>query len=303
MKNFLFMAVASGKATSDAAKIKRYVGVATVQVKAVNPTKAQIKDIMGYEPKEEPVYFGVQEQDGKKVPFGRITFILETVPEKCNGIDATVMLSYYVRNQYRKGSNSGKYQVIDQYGRTAWGEETVVKAKGQIMYANGPANVTTDYRPAFVGEEGLTEFIKVFLNIPNPANYVNGTWIMKAPEDAKDSECRLDHVADYFKGNVSEIKECIALQPDNQVKVLFGIRTADDGRQYQEVYAGKILRANTTSYDKLKANVEENQERLTNSYYEVEDIHEYNVNASDLTSAPEGSADPFANAATEQTPW
>ena len=151
-KNVLFMALAKGQVSTEAAEIKRYIGIAPCYVIGVNPTKAEIKELMGYEPKEEPVYTGVQEIDGKQINFARITFVIKTDAEKC-GIELTQMMSFFIRNQYRKGSQSGKYQVIDEFARTAWATEDVIKAKGKIYYKDGSmeANITQNYRPLFVG--------------------------------------------------------------------------------------------------------------------------------------------------------
>ena len=116
------MAVAKGTKSAEAAEIKRFIGIAPCYVVAVNPNKDQIKSLMGYEPKEEPVYTGVQDVDGKQINFARITFVIKTDVEKC-GIETTQMMTFFIRNQYRKGSQSGKYQVIDEYGRTAWADD------------------------------------------------------------------------------------------------------------------------------------------------------------------------------------
>lgn len=303
IKNFLFMALAKGQVSTEAAEIKRYVGIAPCKVLCVNPTKEQIKDLMGYEPKEAPVYTGTQEVDGKKVPFARITFIIKTDAEKC-GIETTQMMSFFIRNQYRKGSQSGKYQVIDEFGRTAWATEEVIKAKGKIMYKDGTmeANVTQNYRPAFVGEEELTNFIKAYLNIPNVMEYINGTWVMKSGDAVNDALCRLDEITDYFNGNFKEIKDAIALQPNNKIKVLFGIRTADDGKEYQDVYTRTVLRNSSTNLTALQKEIEDskNSGGLTNRYYEFCELKEYKPTPTDFSNAASTEGDPFANAA---TPW
>ena len=305
-KNILMMAVAKGAVSTEAAEIKRYVGIAPCYVVGVNPTKAQIKELMGFEPKEEPVYTGVQDVDGKQINFARITFVIKTDVEKC-GIETTQMMTFFIRNQYRNGSQSGKYQVIDEYGRTAWTTEDVIKAKGKIYYKDGSmeANVTQNYRPVFVGEEELTNFIKAYLNIPNVMDYINGSWVMKTGDALKDSECRLDEISNYFKGNFKEIKDAIALQPTNKVKVLFGIRTTDDGKEYQDVYTRTVLRNSSTNIAGLQKEIEDskNSGGLTNRTYEFCELKEYKVEATDMSAAPVND-DPFANAASSgDTPW
>ena len=301
MSNTLFMAFAKGQESKEASEIKRYIGFAPVKILAVNPNKAQIKELMGYEPTEEPVYTGTQEVDGAKVPYARIDFIVRTVAEQANGIEITNRLTFFLRNQYRKGSQSGKYQVIDEFGRTAWANEDVIKAKAKIMYKDGTmeANVTQNYRPAYVGEEELTVFIKRYLNIPEVMEYVNGTWVMKANTD--DSLCRLDEITKYFKGDFSEIKDAIALQPNNKVKVLFGVRTTDDGKEYQDLYT-TVLRNNSNNYTAIQKEIEERKANggLSNRYYEFCELKEYEVTPTNVSEKK--ADDPFASADVE-TPW
>lgn len=303
------MAFSRGQVSSEPTEIKRYVGVAPVKVLAVNPSKAQIKELMGYEPAEEPVYVGTQEVDGKQVNYARIDFVVRTVAEDCNGIETTQRMTFFIRNQYRKGSQSGKYQVIDEYGRTAWATEEVIKAKGKIYYKDGAmeANITTNYRPCYVGEEELTNFIKNYLNIPNPANYVNGVWVMKSGDELNDCLCRLDEVTNYFKGNFKEIKDAIALQPTNKVKVLFGIRMDNNGREQQDIYTRTVLRNSSTNLTALQKEIEDSKNNggLQNRTYEFTELKEYKVTPTDFNSTASTSEDPFASAAVsdEATPW
>lgn len=301
------MAVARGQVSNEPTAISRFIGIAPCYVVAVNPNRDQIKSLMGYEPKEEPAYTGVQDIDGKQVNFARITFVIKTDAEKC-GIETTQMMSFFIRNQYRKGSQSGKYQVIDEFGRTAWATEDVIKAKGKIYYKDGAmeANVTQNYRPIYVGEEELTNFIKAYLNIPNAMDYVNGSWIMKTGDALKDCECRLDEIANYFKGNFKEIKDAVALQPNNKVKVLFGIRTTDDGKEYQDVYTRTVLRNSSTNITALQKEIEDskNSGGLANRTYEFCELKEYKVTPTEFNNDAPASDDPFANAAQAgDTPW
>lgn len=306
IKNILMMAFAKGQVSTEAAEIKRYIGVAPCKILCVNPTKAQIKELMGYEPQEEPKYVGTQEVDGKKISYARVCFVIKTDAEKC-GIDTTQMMSFFIRNRYVKGSQSGKYQVVDEFGRTAWATEDVIKAKGKIMYKDGTmeANITQNYRPLYEGEEDLTNFIKAYLNIPNVMDYVNGTWVMKPADALQDALCRLDEVANYFNGDFKEIKDAVALQPNNKVKVLFGIRNTDDGKEYQDIYTRLVLRNSSNNINAFQKEIEErkNSGALNNRVYEFCDLKEYKVVATDFNANTPSNDDPFANAANVGTPW
>ena len=307
-KNVLMMAVSKGNVSTEAVEIKKYVGIGAVTVIGVNPTKAEIKELMGYEPKEEPTYVGTSEIDGKQVNFARIDFIVKTDAEK-TGIEYVGRMTYFIRNQYRKGSQSGKYMVIDDYNNTAWGTEEDIKAGNQIMYSNGPAKIIGKYRPAYVGEYELMNFIRQFLCIgsareTNGYDYINGSWVEKKGDELKDCECSFtsEEIQQMFKGNFSCVKDAIALQPTNKVKVLFGIRT-NEGKEFQDIYTSYVLRNSASSYSKLQEKIEESKAAggLSDRIYDYfEDLKEYKVEATDLAEAP-AAADPFAAAA--QTPW
>ena len=295
MSNKVFMAFARGSESTEGSVIKKYVGVAPVYVVGVNPTKAELEKIYNTQLENEPEYLGEVEvgEDKRKVQNVRIDFIIKTDPEKCNGIELTSKLALFVRNEYRFNKDKSKVQIIDKYGRTAWVTVEQAKAHEIPMYKNGPANIDKDYRPAYVGEEELTNFIKTYLNIPNVMKYVNNTWVMN--DNPEDSEARLENIAEYFKGNFKELKEVIALQPNNKVKLLFGVRNTDDNKQYQAVYNQMFLRNSTTDYSKLDADL---QERKNNGAYPtteffVGELKEYTVEPTNFNTAP--SEDPICS--------
>lgn len=234
-KSVLFMAIAKG---SDIQKIDRtnYTGIGVCEILAVNPTKVQIQEFMGYTPEEEPSYVNTIEDNGKTVQQARVSFVIRTIPEENNGISITRMLTFFLRNQYRQGSNTGKYQVMDNYGRTAWATKETIEAKETIMYSNGPANISKPYYPIYIGEEALTVFVRNFVNIPGTVKYVNGERKNKNDEELKACECKLEHIKDYFNGDFSEIKDVLSLRPNGKVKILFGIRTTESGER-QDVYS------------------------------------------------------------------
>ena len=109
-----------------------------------------------------------------------------------------------------------------------------------------------------------------------------------------------------LKGNFSCIKSAIALQPTNKIKVLFGVRTADDGREYQDIYTNTVLRNNSNSVAKLQSEIEEakNNGGLSNRTYEFCDLKEYVVEATNFNEAP-AAPDPFTpnENPTGPTPW
>ena len=294
------MAIAKGKESTEATGYKRYIGVGAAFVKAVNPNKKEMEALYGREQENEPEYVGTVERDGKDIPNVRISFITNPDPDKY-GEGILIPHTYFLRREYRYNSDKTKVQVIDKYGRTAW--VTIEQAKNHEipMYSNGPANLDKDYRPAFVGEEELTQFLINYLNIPNVMKYdrANNKWYLV--DNPQDSECRLDEIEKYFKGDFTELRSAIALQPTNKVKILYGVRTSDDNKQYQTTYTRMTLKNSVTDYSKLDADVMEMKSRSTSASvaqteYRVDDFQEYKVEATHITestAATESSDLPF----------
>lgn len=309
-KNFLFMAFGKSQAAAGSSEIKRYIGKGVVKILCMNPTKEQFKEYMGYEPSDGVVtYTGIKDN----VNWAKVMFIVKTVPEKSNGIEFTTTISYFIRNQYVKGSQSGKYRVIDNYGNTAWGTEEEVRAKKQIMYANGPANIIGDYNPLYAGQAAIVRFLQEYLVIGSPKDnqsgyeYINGTYVPMTEDKLKDCECYLtpQEMQSMFKGDFSAVKNGIELQPTNEIRVLFGITTNNEGKEFQDVYT-RPLRLKSEKWDIHQKEIEEAKNRggLLNRIYEFCELKEYKVSATDFSNTSTVE-DPFASAAesNEATPW
>lgn len=275
----LFMAFSKGAESKEAVGIKRYKGVAPCFIKAVNPNKAEFETLFNAGLDEEPNYIGSVDVDGTEVPNVRLSFVLQPDADKVGFEVGPQLMALFIQKRPRYNRDQTKVQVIDKYGRTAW--VTIEQAKNHEIpvYSNGPANLDKDYRPAYVGEAELTDLLKVYLNIPNAMKYVNGSWV--PADNLQDCEARLENIDKLFKGDFSEITEAIALQPLNKVKVLFGVRTTDDNKQYQAFYTQMFLRNNVSDYSKLDKDVQER--KLAGAYptteFEVCDFQEYNVEA------------------------
>lgn len=297
------MAVAKGKESTDR-EFKRFIGVAPCFVKGVNPNKAQMEALYGPQEKD-PEYVGEVEVDdnGTKIKVPNVRINLLTLPDaEVTGVEVKpIGVPLFIQKRVRYNRDKTKVQVIDKYGRTAW--VTIEQAKNHEipMYSNGPANLDKDYRPCYVGEEKLTNFIINYLNIPSVMKYNNTEKKWYMVEHPEDSECRLDHIEDYFKGNFSELNEVLSLQPNNKVKVLFGIRTDNEGRQYQTAYTDMFLKNSVSDYSKLDADVQErkNAGAYSNTEFECVPFHEYVVKSTTIADIP--SVDPFS--AGSLNPW
>ena len=308
-KNFSFMAFGKAQVSKEATEIKRYTGVGSVFVVGVNPSKAELEKLYDRELDKDPEY--LTEKDG--VTSARIDFIIKTDPTaKCsNGIELLTKFSMFIRNEYRFNKDKTKVQVIDKYGRTAWVTKEQAKAHEIPVYKNGPANIDKDYRPAYVGEEDITNFLKLFLGISNVEKWVKNEAtgrreVVGLVDNPQDCECRLENIEDYFKGKFNEIKGAINLMPNNKIKVLFGVRTTDEGKQYQDVYTRKFLSNTVSVYDKLAEDVQNNKDNgaYPNTEFVVADLQEYTVQATNFNNTNNNNGDmPFDEETSASTDW
>lgn len=296
------MAVKVGKESVEGS-FKMYKGMAAFNIVAVNPTKAELEALTGRELENEPEYVGKTDEGKEQV---RVVFYGKTAPDAKlnNGIEMLIPISFMLTKDYRVGQTSGKYQIIDKFGRTAWATKEEVQSKAIPQYTSGPANISADYRLAWQGEEFLIDFLIQWLNIPGPAVYKDKVWVMK--ENTDDSEVSLDMSA-LFKGDVKELKELVTLAAAYTVKGAVGIRTVDNEngtRQYQAVFTRKFAKNAVTDYSKIDAAITEFQNAggAPGTEFSTQPLHENIVEATTFTPAAEN--DPLGAAtAPASTPW
>lgn len=310
MKSYAMMAFGKAQESKEAAEIKRYTGVGSIFVVGVNPSKSELEKLYDRELDKDPEY--ITEKEG--VISARIEFIIKTdSAAKCNnGIELTTKLPVFISKEYRFNKDKTKVQVIDKYGRTAWVTKEQAKNHEIPVYGNGkPANIDKDYRPAYVGEEIVTNFLKLFLGIPNVEKWAKNEEtgrreVVGLVDNPQDCECRLEHIEDYFKGKFNEIRDAVNLMPNNKIKVLFGVRTTDDGKQYQDVYTRKFLSNAVSVYDKLAEDVQNNKDNgaYPNTEFVIADLQEYTVQATNFNNNNNDNGDmPFDGEAPAATDW
>jgi hypothetical protein len=141
----------------------------------------------------------------------------------------------------------------------------------------------------------LVEFLKKYLGVQDVFDYKNGSWVKKPNPD--DYLFGLEHIKDYFSGNFSELKDALKLQPNNKVKLLYGVRTTDEGRQYQTVAsrADMILRnsAGSNAYAKLEKDLATAKQNgsYPNTEFIVQPLKEYSVEPTNLDKPAEKEDD------------
>lgn len=295
MKNNHYSFLAIGKtqeSTEGGEGFKRYVGLASSYVLAVNPTKKELDELRGFESQNEPEYV----KDGDNGKEAHINFLVKTDPEQNNGVEIISQLMFTLRATPAYNRDETKVQVIDQYGNTTWANTEDAKAGKKLLSSSGsPLKIDDKYRMARVGEADLVGFLKKYLCVQDVFNYINGAWVKK--EHPENYVFGLEHIKDYFNGDFRELKEALALQPKNKVKLLYGVRT-NEGKQYQAVASREDLilanSAGSNSIARLESRLAEMKANgsYASTEFKVQELAEYTVQPTNLdTPSAKGSED------------
>lgn len=183
----------------------RYTGLAECKILAINPNKSELSAI-GIDQENEPSYIG---EDGRL----RIDFWLETQNEE----RVKTKMSLWLENTLLESQNTGSFQYINKYGRTAWWKGSETDCPYTWYLGEG-------VRRAYKGEEDLHNFLAAFLN---------------TKYDTKNKvydECLIDNPAALFQGNFTELKTILNSFRENTVRLLFGVKVTEEGNVYQNVY-------------------------------------------------------------------
>ena len=295
--NNVFFAFGKAVESKESTPVKRYVGIAPVKVLAVNPTKAELEKLYNTTLDKEPEYLGSREVDGKNIPFVRVDFIVATDEAK-SGIAMTTKVSFFIGKQFEINSEGTKVKVVDKYARTAWVTQEEFKNKLIPNYTNGPARIDRDYRMLYKGEEDLLLFIKNYLGINDVDEYVDGTWRMRS--NPEDYTAGFNEIEKWFKGDISEIKSAISMMPNNYVKLLFGVRTTDEGKEYQSVFTKASQKFNTRKNTVIERALENARKRdmYANTYFEICDLKEYAPQPTNVATVVNDDDLPFGD-----DPW
>ena len=161
----------------------------------------------------------------------------------------------------------------------------------------------TGMRPCYVGEEDLTNFLRTFLCIPSRSYMNKKTGERVVIKDPSMAEGRLEYPEKLFAGDMSEIKQIMAFQPNNLIKAMLGVRTTDDNKQYQAVYTKKFLKNGATDYTSLAKNLESsrNAGMYSNVEFLAEPVREFSNTPTDFPAdsqekQPENNASKWSKA-------
>jgi len=282
-KGKVFMAFGKANESVEGTPFKKYIGIAPVFVLAVNPTKVELEKLYNTTLEKDLEYIGISKQGDVEMPYAKVDFIVKTDPEKSNGIELATKVTFFLNKEWKYNKDKTKIQVINKYGESTW--LSIEDAKNKTIPENLSWFDGEDFRPAYVGEEELTGFLKAYLNIPQKS-YRDKKGVIHTLPNPSDAEARLENVENYFKGDFKELQGIPALMPNNKVKVMFGIKTTDDNKQYQAVYTKKFLKNVITDYSKIDEEMMKGKEAGANPTTEFLacDLKEYGVEATTFTA-------------------
>ena len=312
-KAFSFMALGKSHESKEFTR-DFFKGVGAVNILAVNPSREEQNSILKTDRSTDPInYVGttkVKDAQGNEieVPQVRIVFVVRTDPKiACNnGIETTQLVSFFVSKTKWWNKDFTKFQVIDDYGRTAWvtPEEfeahkvpTYVVKTGEHAGETRQINISPKYRAAYQGEDDLMKNIKAFLVIGRPDPWDNAAkqYVMsKDPQVLADAECLLDSWDNIFKGDVSEIRNAIMSVPQQAYKLMFGVRTRQDGTQNQVFYVREPLTLATMKYDILQKDLVSDMvaNLHTDTVYKAGPLEKFTLTPTDYSQLNESAAAP-----------
>ena len=221
--------------TGEFVDIRKYIGVASINVLAVNPNNAKLRSYGWTIPEDaqEPVYVTTA-SDGKKSARVRILGQIQDLDEK-----PVIALDFWIRPEVFITKDGNKAKIIDSFGRTAYGTKAEIKAHQIPQYTNSLAKISSDYKLCHTGEEELVAFIMKYDNITPYQIFDRKSG--KFTPNKNPGHLTIDNWDKLCNGDASEIKEYLAMQPNNRVKVILGVRTTDDNKTYQTFLSSTFI--------------------------------------------------------------
>ena len=280
--------------------IPKFEGVASVNIKAINPNNEKLRKFGWNVPEDapEPNYIIQKEKDGKVQTMMRLRLLaqIQDFEEK-----PIVALDFWCRPEVQGNKEGTKWRIIDPYVRTAWATTAEVKAKAVPQYSNGPADISYPYKPCHPGEEEVLTFAFKYLNITPLRTYDKkaNAWVLTS----NPGRLAFDDWAKFCKGDVKEYAEWLAKQPNNCVKVILGVKTTEDNKSYQTflnsgyIGNGALPDRTTGEYQSARKLIDKFMESHSESEYSfsAEPVKRWGVTATEVV---EVSSNPFGESVT-----
>lgn len=290
------MAVGKISVISENGGFKRYIGVAPFVVEGVNLNKEELSALYGREVTNDPVYLSTVDVNGKQVERVAITFYLST---EINGEKEFFSARYSLTKAPQIGTQTGKYHVIDRFGRTAWVTEEELNTKSLPE----KQRIDASYRPMYGGnEEYLIRFFRALLGVPSVEKWKRENGVntyVGLIDDPESAVLCFDDINKFFAGDFTELRSMVKMT-NNKVKFAVGIRRSDDNRVYHDLFINYPMPANSGNYARLEKEIGDAQDNgaYANTTFEICDLKEWVETPTDFSDSQ--STTPVAPPA---NPW
>lgn len=243
-----------------------YVGYDSFVVLAINPTKEELAKIYGTtaDRLKDQVYINEsaqvinakgEETQGREVS---IKIYVKCV-NQVNNKDFINCIKFKVKEGIFIGQQTGKHQVIDDYGQTAWVTEEEFKNKVIPVFSNGSKANIGKYRHTYRGEAELVTFIRNWLGFPDPIiregydpntkRFASIKWREGEALEACEFSFEIAEWKEIFKGNFKILQDLLKGHEAFQFKGFTGI-SSKDNQDFQVM--SRITLRNDASTNQIK---------------------------------------------------
>lgn len=257
-----------------------FVGLTTVKVVAINPSREEVNKLIGKENSadDEPIkYLGNDQEGNDRI---RLAFWLRDVKT-----EKLFVHSFNLTNKERKNKDGDKVQLVNSTCSTTWAP--YIK-KGDVITDKVDESVIQDWFLSFKDQEenilGKKKFRKALAGEEELVTLIS-RWLGRLDFFDPETEVMID-TKKLFKENYEELRGLISLDESGQFTdegldtafvALVGVRTdeEDSTKKYQQVYSKAFLPAYFMKYinngnkfptDKAKKTWKKFQEEATGDY-------------------------------------
>lgn len=210
----------------------KYVGFTSVEVRAVNPSRAELNKLLGKESGEddkEITYLGSDQDGNDRI---RLSFWLYDAK-----LDKYFVHSFNLTDKERLSKDGSKNQYVNSSAMTAWADE---EKNLQDWFTNHldkekQSVGKKEYRKALVGEEELATLLR--------------SWLGRMSWNDPETSVMID-TKPLFQEDYSELRGLIDSSYDTPFVILTGVKTdeSDPTKQYQQVYGKSFLPGGFINY-------------------------------------------------------
>ena len=258
LKNYAFMGfgkVVNSEDVNQSEGFKKYIGIAPVNIIAVNPTKEELSSIYGREVDKDPVYLSksiVMGPNGsKEVNQIRLDFIVRTDKEDKETLDIDMIskISLFLSDSPRYTKDMSQLEVINDFGETIYMTPAQFKGEEPIP-SNKSWFSTAGMRISSDGEGTLMALLRAYLALPMKSYKDRKTGQIVEIENLDDAKCGIANLKPIFVGNVSSISAAIKLAPKNKIRVAIGVKSSN-GREFQDIFTRKFNKYGNQDISKI----------------------------------------------------